>query len=157
MVDAPRAASDTPNRVARLGWMINWIDRLAELRPEYNKWLVLGILVLTIFLGYEAPKVGFEADLNRMNYMSPKLKGAEAELSKISVYSYQSVYLVTEGKNLNQALEANEQVASKIDGLKREGIVKKYSGVSSLLLSDSLQQVRIARWNQYWTPEKEQR
>lgn len=134
--------------------MINWIDRLAELRPEYNKWLVLGILVLTIFLGYEAPKVGFEADLNRMNYMSPKLKGAEAELSKISVYSYQSVYLVTEGKNLNQALEANEQVASKIDGLKREGIVKKYSGVSSLLLSDSLQQVRIARWNQYWTPEK---
>jgi 1-acyl-sn-glycerol-3-phosphate acyltransferase len=148
------SAGPDPARVARLSWTISWIDRLAELRPEYNKWLVLGILVLTVFLGYEAPKVGFEADLNRMNYMSPKLKGAEAELSKISVYSYQSVYLVTEGKNLNQALEANEQVAGKIDGLKRGGIVKKYSGVSSLLLSDSLQQVRIARWNHYWTREK---
>ena len=39
----------------------------------------------------------------------------------------------------------------------RPSFVKKYSGVSSLLISDSLQQKRIALWNAYWTPEKKQR
>ncbi|HTJ11436.1 MAG TPA: 1-acyl-sn-glycerol-3-phosphate acyltransferase, partial [Dinghuibacter sp.] len=34
------------------------------------------------------------------------------------------------------------------------GFVKKYSGVSSLLLSDSLQRLRIARWNRYWSPAR---
>ena len=38
--------------------------------------------------------------------------------------------------------------------LKEKDIVKKYSGVSSLIISDSLQRVRIARWNAYWTAEK---
>ena len=33
-------------------------------------------------------------------------------------------------------------------------IVKKYSGVSSLIISDALQKARIDKWKKYWTPEK---
>ena len=135
----------------------SWIDRLATMRPEYNRYLVVLILILTVIFAWQAPKVGFEADLNKMNYMSPALKQAEATLKKISVFSYQSVYLVTEGKTLDKALEAGEQMNAQVEDLARQGVVKKYSGVSSLLLSDSLQQLRIARWNRYWTPEKKTR
>ncbi|TDX02296.1 trifunctional MMPL family transporter/lysophospholipid acyltransferase/class I SAM-dependent methyltransferase [Dinghuibacter silviterrae] len=133
---------------------LSWIDRLATLRPEYNRYLMILILVATVVFAWQAPKVGFEADLNKMNYMSPSLKAAEATLRKISVFSYQSVYVVTEGKDLNQALETGEKVDEQVDDLVRKGVVKKYSGVSSLLLSDSLQRLRIDRWNRYWAPAK---
>ena len=130
------------------------IDKLAAFRPEYNKYLVIIILSLTIVFGYWATKVGFESDLNKMNFMSAKLKQSEKELNTINQYALQSVYLVTEGKNLNEALINNEKLANDIGKLVAKNIVKKYSGVSSLIISDSLQKTRIEAWKKYWTPEK---
>lgn len=134
----------------------SWLDRIAEYRPEYNKYLVLFILVLTIVLAYFARNVQFESELVNMNYMSPKLKQAETKLNQINRYALQSVYLVTQGNTLDEALALNEKQAAKIAALKEQGIVTRYSGVSSLILSDSLQKLRIDRWNRYWTPEKKQ-
>src|SRR5262249_31529720 len=76
------------------------------------------------------------------------------DLKKINVFALQSVYLVSEGKDLNEALINNEKTVRKIEELKEKGIVSKYSGVSSLIISDSLQIARIKKWNEYWTPEK---
>ena len=134
----------------------SWIDKIASYRPEYNKYLVLIILVLTIVFAYWAKNVSFESDLQNMNFMSTKLKASEKELNKINQYALQSVYLVTEGKTLNDALINNEKLVSEIEKLQQQDIVKKYSGVSSLIISDSLQKIRIAKWKQYWTEEKKQ-
>ncbi|MES2774225.1 MAG: 1-acyl-sn-glycerol-3-phosphate acyltransferase [Bacteroidota bacterium] len=133
---------------------LSFIDKLASYRPEYNKYLVLLILALTIFFGYWAKKVGFESDLGKMNFMSEKLKRSEKELNTINQYALQSVYLVTEGKTLNDALINNEKLVGQIEVLESKNIVKKYSGVSSLIISDSLQRARINKWKAYWTPEK---
>jgi 1-acyl-sn-glycerol-3-phosphate acyltransferase len=135
---------------------LSWIDRIASYKPEYNKYIVAAIVVLTIVFSFTARRVSFESDMTRMNYMPDKLKVAEAKLNSINKYALQSVYLLAEGKTLNEALRNNENTAAKIDGLKEKGIVKKYSGVSSLIISDSLQKQRIARWNAYWTPDKKQ-
>src|SRR5579871_5803383 len=132
----------------------SWIDKLASYHPEYNKYLVVIIILLTGVFFYTAQKVGFENDLASMNYMPEKLKQAQSKLNSINAFSLQSVYLVSEGKNLNEALENNEKLSGKIEELKQKGIVKKYSGVSSLIISDSLQKIKIARWNNYWTSEK---
>ncbi len=134
----------------------SWIDKTATLRPEYNKYLVLAIFALTIFFAFWAGKVGFETDLNNMNFMSSKLKESEKKLNQINHYALQSVYLVTEGKTLDEALMNNEKLVASINKLQDEQSVKKYSGVSSLIISDSLQQKRIERWNGYWTAEKKQ-
>jgi len=133
---------------------LSFIDKMASYRPEYNKYLVIIILLLTVVFGYWMTKVGFESDLNKMNFMSAKLKQSEKELNTINQYALQSVYLVTEGKSLNEALINNEKLAVKIQALESKDIVKKYSGVSSLIISDSLQKARIAKWNAYWTAEK---
>ncbi|HEX2684135.1 MAG TPA: 1-acyl-sn-glycerol-3-phosphate acyltransferase, partial [Ferruginibacter sp.] len=132
----------------------SWIDRIASLKPEYNKYLVLSILVLTIIFAFWAGKAGFETDLQNMNFMSGKLKDAEKNLNRVNQYALQSVYLVTEGKTLNDALVNNEKLVTQIAKLQEQGIVKKYSGVSSLIISDSLQKKRIERWNAYWTAAK---
>ncbi len=134
----------------------SWIDKIASYRPEYNKWLVLIILILTIVFAYQAKKVSFESDLQKMNFMSNRLKESEKKLNRINQYALQSVYLVTEGNTLNDALVNNEKLVKQIDKLQDKDIVKKYSGVSSLIISDSLQKARIEKWNQYWTEEKKQ-
>ena len=64
------------------------------------------------------------------------------------------MYVVTEGPDLEHALEDNERAMDKIQQLAQRGAVKKYSGVSSLMVSDSLQKVRLARWENYWTSSR---
>ncbi|MBS1609573.1 MAG: MMPL family transporter, partial [Bacteroidetes bacterium] len=135
----------------------SWIDKFASLRPEHNQWLIGVIAILTIVFFFFINRVKFEPDMTRMNYMNAQLKSAEEKLNKITAYSLKSVYLVTEGKTLNEALENNEKLISDIEQLKEENKIKNYSGVSSLFLSDSLQNKRIAYWNDYWTEEKKQR
>lgn len=132
----------------------SWIDKIASLRPEYNKYLVIIIIGLTIFFAFWAGKAGFESDLQNMNFMSSRLKESEKKLNQINQYALQSVYLVTEGSTLDDALVNNEKLAKQIEKLQDENVVKKYSGVSSLIISDSLQKTRIERWNSYWTTDK---
>ncbi|MBV7531888.1 trifunctional MMPL family transporter/lysophospholipid acyltransferase/class I SAM-dependent methyltransferase [Chitinophaga sp. sic0106] len=133
-----------------------WLDKLSGLKPEKNKWLVAGIFVLTIIFFFTAKKVAFESDMMRMNYMSPKLKAAEAHLNSVNAYVAQSVYVVTDGTSMEQALENSEQLMPLIRNLQQQGVVLKVAGVQSLLISAKEQQQRINRWNAYWTPEKKQ-
>ncbi|MFN8143825.1 MAG: MMPL family transporter [Bacteroidia bacterium] len=133
------------------------LDAWSDFGLHHNKLLIGLIVLLTIVFGYTSRYVSFEADMMKMNYMKDDLRKAEAEFNRLNAFSLQSVYLVSEGKNLDQALSNNEQVLNKIEQLQEAGVVKKYSGVSALIISDSLQQLRIKRWNQFWTDEKKQR
>ncbi len=134
----------------------SWLDKLSEFKPERNKYLIGAIFLLTIVFFYTARNVGFENDMLRMNYMPPKLIEAEGKLNKINAYTAQSLYLLAEGKTLNEALENNERVVGKLQDLLHSGVIKKMSGVGELLLSEKEQQARIAMWNNYWTPAKKE-
>jgi len=154
LVFLPHFISFKREQVVQKTRAFSFIDKLATYRPEYNKYLVIAIFVLTIIFGYWAPKVNFETDLREMNFMPEKLKKAEIELNAINNFSQQSVYLVTEGRTLDEALMYNEKVVEKLQALSEKNIVYKYSGLSSIIISDSLQKLRIERWEKYWTPEK---
>ena len=132
----------------------SWIMRLSDYHPEKNKYIVALILILTIVFAFTMGKVGFDQDMMHMNFMPDKLKKSEATLNKINEYSLRSVYLVTDGKNLGEALTKQESLDGSIAKLRQQNIIKKYSTVFQLLISDSLQRSRIRQWNQYWTPDK---
>ena len=89
-----------------------------------------------------------------MNYMPEKLKTAESTLDKINDYSLRSVYLITEGNNLEAALNRQEIVNEKIKILQQKKLIRKSSGIFQLLISDSLQKERINYWNNYWTEKR---
>ncbi|MBK6989169.1 MAG: MMPL family transporter [Bacteroidetes bacterium] len=131
-----------------------FLDKLSGYSLEHNKYILFIILILTIVFGYTSQFVGFEADMMKMNYMPESLRKAESDLNHVNSFSLQSVLLVSEGKTLNGVLENNEILTRKIEELKEKGIIKKYSSISSFLISDSLQRVKINRWNHYWTLEK---
>ncbi|WP_346318662.1 1-acyl-sn-glycerol-3-phosphate acyltransferase [Chitinophaga sp. YIM B06452] len=135
----------------------NIIDRLSQWRPERNKYLVGGILLLTVVFFFSAKKVTFESDMMRMNFMPEHLKKAEEQLNRLNAYTAQSVYMLSEGKDLDEALRHREQADTVLQRLIRTGAIKKVAGTGGLLLSEKEQAERIARWKAYWTPEKQQR
>ncbi len=156
LIFLPHFIASKKEQAAHKGEEFSWIDKIASLKPEINKYLVLLILALTIFFAFWVRKAGFESDLQNMNFMSSKLKASEKKLNQINQFALQSVYLVTEGRTLDDALVNNEKLVIEIEKLQEKNVVKKYSGVSSLIISDSLQRIRIEHWNKYWTPEKKQ-
>ncbi len=132
----------------------SWVLRLANYHPEKNKWLIGFIFILTLVFIFFMNRVGFDQDMMHMNYMPEKLQTAEKTLDKINAYSLRSVYLITDGKNLEEALRRQETVNEKVNVLQKNNLIKKYSGTFQLLISDSLQRVRIIYWNHYWTERK---
>lgn len=135
---------------------LSFIDKLATYNPQRSKILILVIVGLTIFFSFYINKVGFDSDMMHMNYMDIDLKKSESNLNAINQAALKSVYVVSEGKTLDVALRNNERLSSTLDKLRQQNIITKYSGVSSLIISDSLQKQRIGLWNKYWTPEKKQ-
>nr|HQE13068.1 MMPL family transporter [Flavipsychrobacter sp.] len=52
---------------------ITLFDKLGTWQPEKNKWLVIGIVLLTPFMFHFAKNVEFDSDLMHLNYLSPQL------------------------------------------------------------------------------------
>jgi uncharacterized protein len=135
---------------ANQGWEVKFF----LLKPNHTRYLIPAIFILTPVMFYFANDVKFNSDMNKLNFMSPELKATEGELNKITQYSAKSVFVVTEGNNLEFALRKNELVLPDLERLKKAGALKKFSTVSSFLISDSLQKIRIAEWNAYWSTDK---
>jgi predicted RND superfamily exporter protein/2-polyprenyl-3-methyl-5-hydroxy-6-metoxy-1,4-benzoquinol methylase len=132
----------------------SFIMKFIGMKPETNKWFVLVVLMLTAVFVYFSNRVSFDSDLSQINYMSKELKAAEDALYQNDTTKGKSVFLIFKGKDLSEALYRNEEALVVIDSLKKQDIVHRYAGISSLLPSDSIQLKRIAYWKAYWTPEK---
>ncbi len=127
---------------------------MASYSYESNRMLIAIILIMTVFFLFSR-KAGFETDMYSINFLSPKMKAAEKDLAKINDLTLKSVYVVSTGKNLDQALAANARVKAQLDSLKKFKVVSKFSNAGTILISDSIQRERIRRWKNYWTAEKQ--
>jgi uncharacterized protein len=132
----------------------SFIGKIAAIDYGKKKWLLAGLGIAGILSLFVTNKVTFEKDLNTLNYMSEPLKNAERSLEMISSGKLKKVYIVSTGKNLNEALILNEATRKKLEELKKQGKIHDFSGINTLLLSDSIQHERIRTWNKFWTPER---
>ncbi len=130
------------------------IDRFTSYRFDKNKVIVISAFILTLVFTYFAGSVSFESDMNSMSFMTTKTRAAEKHLDEVNNFAARSVYIFSNGATLNEALDHNSEVSAKLQALKQKGIIKKYSSVSSLFISDKEQQRRMDRWNHFFTPEK---
>ncbi len=134
----------------------HWLDKIAAYPLHQNKWLVGVIGALSLLFAFTANRYHFETDMMQMNYMSDQLKLAENQLNEISSASLKGIYIISSGKDLDEALRNSEKIVPTIEQLKKEDKIRNYTSVSRLLLSDSMQQKRIQRWNQFWTVDKKE-
>jgi len=144
----PAGKKNTANE-RRSGFL--FMDRFSRIPLEKNKTLILIILGLTVFFFFTSKRTSFESDMTRMSYMDQRLTRAEKTLDTISRFTLRSVFLLSSGKDMEEALRKNERLVEKVNSLKKDGIVQKSSGIYGFLPSDSLQRERINLWNHFWS------
>jgi len=132
-----------------------WMEKVVAYQLHKNKIVLIVFGLLTLLFSYTARKVSFESDMMKVNYQPEKLVIAEQHLNALNKFSLRSVYVISNGSNANEALKAHEQAVVKLQQLKENRVVAKYSSVTSLLVSDSLQKTRIERWNKFWALHKD--
>ena len=126
------------------------LDKIARYDFSKNKILVLIILLISIVFIFSSRGVQFESDMTSSNYMSQELKATEKKLNKLSGVSEKTVYLVSTGANLEEALYRNENLLSEVDSLKNSGVIKNDTDISRILPSKEKQKSGILRWNNFW-------
>ncbi|HLO60374.1 MAG TPA: 1-acyl-sn-glycerol-3-phosphate acyltransferase [Bacteroidales bacterium] len=133
------------------------LDRITNYAFDKNKLLLGAMVVYTFVAAFYFNRVGFETDMMKMNFMSDALKRTENDLNRINNAKLSSLYVVAYGSDLQDALKSNERVLALAGSLRKDGYVKSFTSPSSLLMSDSLQAVRIARWNDFWNRHNRER
>ena len=111
--------------------------------------------MLTVVFFYTGRRVTFNDNLMDMNYMTEKLKKAEAKISQKTNFTSSSVFMVTTGKDLDDALTNNEKISDNLTQLKNTGIIKEYFNVNDLMPSKKQQIEKIKLWNSFWELRKE--
>jgi 1-acyl-sn-glycerol-3-phosphate acyltransferase len=153
ILDVTRSASDETEMKNILEKVL---DKVTNYHFDRNRLLIGFMVLVTLTSVFYIRKVGFETDMMKMSYVTSELNQAEEMLNKINGYKLQSVYLVAYGKNLEDALESNERILERAKNLKNEGRIRRVNSPGALLLSDSLQMLKIRQWNDFWHANKKE-
>lgn len=138
------------------GRVLRIIEKINAYSYEKNKWLVGGLLLITIICLFTSQKVGFNNDMMSLNYEPQHLKQSEEKLMQLFDSDEKTVLFVSVGKDMNQATETYAVTNQKLSTLKDQGLIKDYASASQFLISPQEQQLRLKRWKDYWTDEKQQ-
>ncbi len=130
------------------------LEKLLEYPFHKLRWLNGGIIALFALCILFAREPTFESDMGNINYMPEHLKHAEDHLDAINNYRLKNIYLVSEGKDLEDALRINEQTEQELQQLQQQNTVQQYNNVAALLMSQQCQHEKIARWNAFWTTDR---
>ena len=133
---------------------ITIVDRIAAIKYEKKPVIIIFLLVAGIVSWFFIPHVGFEKNMMSLNYCTDDLRKAEQDMNRITNVSLKNVYLISTGSDLNKALLTQEKAIHKLDGLAKSGIITSYSGFGTMLISDSLQKIKIERWKKYWSQDR---
>ena len=131
-----------------------FVGFLASKEYEKNRYLVIGVVIVTAVLYFFSGDVQFEDDLNSINYIRPEVQAALDNLDEISNVNKKAVYLVFEGKDLNEVLEKREASQKKLEKYLSEGRIEAFNDVGDILLSKKKQKQKIERWNSFWDKKK---
>lgn len=138
------------------GCILRIIEKINAYSYEKNKWLVGGILLITVICLFTSQKVGFNNDMMSLNYEPQHLKQSEEKLMQLFDSDEKTVLFVSVGKDMNQATETYAITNQKLSALKDQGLIKDYASASQFLISPQEQQLRLKKWKDYWTDEKQQ-
>ena len=145
----PRRNADASGKTFRR------ISRLNDLPFDRVKWF-LALIVVIIAAGIIfSPKVKFDSDLRNLDYNSPAEVEAESLFNEKNNDGFFHLYFATVSTDIDEALEADKLLMVKLDSLKQKGFVHNYTDmIPKLFVTQKDQELRIAKWNEYWTQER---
>ena len=131
------------------------IDRFNNLPWDSNPW-ILGTMTVLLVVGIVmSHRVGFDSDLRNLNYVNEPLGESQTLYYEKNEDGNFSQYYAAYGETLDEALECNKLLTRRLDSLQKTGLLTRYSSLVPLLFqSQHDQELRIAAWKAFWTPER---
>lgn len=126
------------------------LDRIALFPFDQKRISLLTIAALSILFFITSKKLGFNSDLNTLNYMSDELKNAETNLRSISSETSSAVYFIIQAESFEETLEKTEDNEYLLEESISENIINTYTSPINLVHSKEKQTHRIERWNSFW-------
>ncbi len=130
-------------------------DSIASYRFEKNRGLVITIVVLSIVFYYTGKRTSFNENLMDMNYMTEELKAAENKINQNSSFAMSSVFAVTSGETLEEAIINNALISDSLEKLEEEGVIIEYNDINQLIPTKEQQEEKIKKWNMFWDQHRE--
>ena len=125
-------------------------------RPfERNRRLVLFVVLLTVVLSFFSGDSRFETDMQKINYMTSSQKESFEKMMGLMNKNQHVMYYVTEGENMESALEANEKNMPALQSLIDKGEIYRVGGVGSFYPSRVRQAEKIKLWEEFWITRRD--
>ena len=132
------------------GRWVQRIEQMAAYTPETNKPLLWSIATLTLVFAFFMQKTEFDGELQSINYMTPEQRAIMAELGQQTGEMEQAYYVVSEGRNLEEALYVHETGQPLLAALSDSGVVRRVQGVGAWMVSKESRQKRLEQWRNFW-------
>ena len=132
-----------------------FIDKIANIEFHKNKYLIISIFVLTVFLWKFSGSAKFEANLDKLNFMPEDLAKAQENINKLTGSTGRTVYLISFGNNFNEALSINDSLYQDLKKLKNDSAIKEFVSISSILKSKQNQIKNIRKWSEFWKHKRD--
>ena len=117
---------------------------------EKNKFIIIGVAVVTIICLFYFNKVEFDSDMSSINYESLAIQEAEKKAASMLENGNQQVYVVTSGDDHDAVIKAYTRLHELYNTLKKENRIEKYIDVKDFVVTDEVQKARISQWVQFW-------
>lgn len=127
--------------------------RLFEARIERRRAVVWVVAGLTIVLGWQSVRTGFDADMTHINYMTAEQR-ADMDYFQHEMMCDDgsvAVYAVSSGATMEQALATNDALTARLDSMKAATMIRRYGGCQAFITGPEEQQRRLDRWNDFVT------
>ncbi|MBN1865699.1 MMPL family transporter [Candidatus Sumerlaeota bacterium] len=129
------------------GWAIDGLSR--------RRGLVLCVLVATTLVAVAGvARVRFEGDYRKLNAASDSTQEELERVTSVFGNAMESVSLAVVGEDVEDALRRNETVYAELARRRDAGIVTGIRSLSPFFPSRRTQEENIARWREFWTPER---
>lgn len=123
--------------------------KFTDIQFENSTSLVLIITVLTIVFLFFG-KAGFNADMSKINYMTDEQKVLMKKLVADTEDSDKALYVVADGKDIEEALNNYESVRIDLEKLANADTNLRLTSIGIYLPSKKVQEERLALWRSYW-------
>ena len=131
----------------------NLIERIAAWQVDRIPIAQILVALLTIFLLFFVSKIGFESDISKLSYMSPKLALAEKNINDVFRLKTPVAYLLNEGNTLDEALENGKKTIPVLQKMVGENKISSFYTINELLPTFSDQKNALQKWNKNLSAE----
>lgn len=148
----------TPEATSGKSRTLRLIERMASYDYSRNKWVVGGLVVLTVVCLFRFTYVTFDADMTKLNYQGDEfIERSRVKMEEVlQVDGHRSTVVVT-GADMDELACNALRLTDTARQLESDGLSSYASLAPHFLVPDSVQRVRLEKWNNFWTPERKQR